>query len=44
MKTGLTSTTPDATTDELPDGDYDVQVEGRDLAIKPKDGKLSLRN
>jgi hypothetical protein len=33
----------DANTDVLPDGDYDVQVDGRQLAFKRKNGKFSLR-
>jgi hypothetical protein len=33
----------DAKTDTLPDGDYDVQVDGRQIAFKRKDGKFSLR-
>jgi hypothetical protein len=33
----------DAKTDTLPDGDYDVQVDGRQLAFKRKDGRFSLR-
>jgi hypothetical protein len=27
----------------LPDGDYDVQVDGRQIAFRRKDGKFSLR-
>jgi hypothetical protein len=33
----------DAKTDRLPNGDYDVQIEGRQFAFKRKDGKFSLR-
>jgi hypothetical protein len=33
----------DAKTDRLPDGDYDLQVDGRQIAFRRKDGKFSLR-
>lgn len=33
----------DAKTDRLPNGDYDVQIEGRQFAFKRKDGKFSPR-
>jgi hypothetical protein len=33
----------DTTTDGLPDGDYDLQFNGRQIAFKRKGGKFSLR-
>jgi hypothetical protein len=33
----------DTKTDKLPDGDYDLQIDGRQLPLKRKDGKFSLR-
>jgi hypothetical protein len=33
----------DSKTDKLPDGDYDVQVDGRQIAFRRKDGKFSQR-
>jgi hypothetical protein len=33
----------DTETDQLPDGDYDLQFDGRQIAFKRKGGKFSLR-
>jgi hypothetical protein len=33
----------DTKTDKLPDGDYDLQIDGRQLPFKRKDGKFSSR-
>jgi hypothetical protein len=33
----------DTKTDKLPDGDYDLQIDGRQLPLKRMNGKFSLR-